>query len=67
MFPYMFMGPIGLMFIVVGFLIFALPIMEIIHKAGYSRIWILVWFVPLANIVMLWVFAFSRWPAGSRS
>ena len=22
-----------------------------------------VWFVPLSNIVMLWVFAFSRWPS----
>ena len=66
-FPFMFFGPIGLVFIVIGFLIFALPMMEIIHKAGYSRIWILVWFVPLLNIIMLWVFAFSRWPAGSKN
>jgi hypothetical protein len=61
-FPIIFMGPIGLVFLLVGFLIFALPVMEIVHKAGYSRIWILVWFVPLLNIIMLWVFAFSRWP-----
>ena len=66
-FPFIFFGPIGLAFILFGFLIFALPVMEIIHKAGYSRIWILVWFIPLLNIIMLWVFAFSRWPAGSRS
>jgi hypothetical protein len=63
----MFLGPIGLVFIVIGFLIFALPVMEIVHKAGYSRIWILVWFVPLLNIIMLWVFAFSRWPARSKN
>jgi len=66
-FPFMFLGPIGLVFIVIGFLIFALPVMEIVHKAGYSRIWILVWFVPLLNIIMLWVFAFSRWPARSKN
>ena len=66
-FPFMFLWPIGLVFIVIGFLIFALPVMEIVHKAGYSRIWILVWFVPLLNIIMLWVFAFSRWPARSKN
>ena len=65
-FPFMFFGPIGLVFILFGFLIFALPVMQIIHKAGYSRIWILVWFVPLLNIIMLWVFAFSRWPVGGK-
>lgn len=66
LFPFMFFGPF-LVFSLVGFLIFAIPIMEIIHKAGYSRIWILMWFVPLVNIVFLWIFAFSRWPASSRS
>jgi hypothetical protein len=62
-FPFLFFGPMWFGFFLVGFLIFALPVMEVIHKAGYSRLWILVWFVPLLNIIMLWVFAFSRWPS----
>jgi hypothetical protein len=41
--------------------------MEIIHKAGYSRVWILIWFVPLVNIIFLWIFAFSRWPSESKN
>jgi hypothetical protein len=42
--------------------IFVVPIVKIIQKAGYSGWWVLLWFVPIANIVMLWVFAFADWP-----
>ena len=35
---------------------------EIIRKAGYSRWWLLIAFVPIANIVALWQFAFKEWP-----
>ena len=41
------------------------PMAQIIHNAGYSRFWILLGFIPLVNIVSLWIFAFSRWPARS--
>ncbi len=46
--------------------IYFVPITQIIHKAGYSRWWILIWLVPIANIVFLWIFAFSRWPLEDR-
>lgn len=36
---------------------------RIAQKAGYSGWWALVSFVPVLNIVMLWVFAFADWPA----
>lgn len=36
---------------------------KIISKAGYSGWWVLIAFVPLANVVMFLVFAFSDWPA----
>jgi len=42
--------------------IFIVPIVMIIRKAGYSGWWVLLWLVPIANIVMLWVFAFADWP-----
>ena len=35
---------------------------QILKKAGYSAWWVLVMFVPLVNIVMYLVFAFSEWP-----
>jgi uncharacterized membrane protein YhaH (DUF805 family) len=36
---------------------------KIISKAGYSGWWILIGLVPVVNLVMFLVFAFSRWPA----
>jgi hypothetical protein len=36
---------------------------SIVRKAGYSGWWVLTSFVPLLNIVMFLVFAFSDWPA----
>ena len=43
--------------------VFLVPIALIARKAGYSGWWCLIWFVPIANLVMLWVFAFADWPA----
>jgi len=36
---------------------------RILHKAGYSGWWSLLTLVPIVNIAMIWVFAFSGWPA----
>jgi hypothetical protein len=36
---------------------------RIVTKAGYSGWWVLVGLVPLVNLVMFFVFAFSDWPA----
>ncbi|QWC18013.1 DUF805 domain-containing protein [Cellulomonas dongxiuzhuiae] len=35
---------------------------RIIQKAGYSGWWVLVGLVPVLNLVMFLVFAFSTWP-----
>ena len=45
------------------FLLFLWPLMVILNKAGYSRLWVLLAFVPLVNYIALWIFAFSDWPA----
>jgi energy-coupling factor transporter transmembrane protein EcfT len=34
----------------------------VVKKAGYSGWWVLLGLVPIVGLVMLWVFAFSRWP-----
>jgi spore maturation protein SpmA len=35
---------------------------RIIEKAGLDGRWVLVLLLPVVNIIMIWVFAFSRWP-----
>ncbi len=50
-------------FIILSFSLFPMiAVWKIIVKAGYSGILILLGFIPVINIVMLFVFAFSEWP-----
>jgi len=51
-----------LVVLVLYLVVFGIPIMQIVKKAGYSRAWVLVFFIPVVNLVFLWIFAFSRWP-----
>lgn len=39
-----------------------IPAWKIVSKAGYHGAWSLLIFVPLVNIIMMYVFAFSPWP-----
>ncbi|HUA81701.1 MAG TPA: hypothetical protein VL997_15090 [Dyella sp.] len=39
-----------------------IPAWKIVAKAGYNGAWSLLIFVPLVNIIMMYVFAFSQWP-----
>jgi len=51
----------------IGYLLFvAIPVTQILHKAGYSRAWVLIGLFPLVSLVFLWIFAFSRWPIEDR-
>jgi len=51
-----------LLIVIVILILYFLPIMKILQKAGYSGWWCLIVFVPLVNIVMFYVFAFANWP-----
>jgi hypothetical protein len=35
---------------------------RILSRAGYSRWWLVTIFIPVLNLIMLWVFAFADWP-----
>ncbi len=35
---------------------------RIASKAGFSKAWGLLAVVPIANLVVVWVFAFAEWP-----
>jgi hypothetical protein len=39
------------------------PVANVLHRAGRSRWWTVLAFVPGVNLVALWVFAFTRWPS----
>ncbi len=34
-----------------------------VRRAGFSGWWVLLSIVPVAGLVLLWMFAFARWPA----
>ncbi|MGR8934322.1 MAG: hypothetical protein ACU837_08025 [Gammaproteobacteria bacterium] len=35
---------------------------RITQKAGHDGWWTLVLLLPIVNVIMIWMFAFSRWP-----
>ena len=51
--------------LIVGIAIFVygIPMARIIRRAGYSRLWVIAFFVPVLNVIALWILAFVRWPA----
>ncbi len=49
--------------VIVILVVYLVPIVKILQKAGYSGWWCLILFVPLVNIIMIYVFAFANWPA----
>lgn len=55
-------GTVGLVVSAVLAVLFLVAYATIIRKAGWSGWWVLVMFVPVINLVMLFVFAFTEWP-----
>lgn len=41
----------------------AVPVANVLHRVGRSRWWTFLAFVPLLNLIGLWLFAFTRWPS----
>ncbi len=39
----------------------------ILDKAGLARGWVFCLLIPIVNIIMLWIFAFTHWPAVNSS
>lgn len=55
-----------LLIILIILIIVLIPLLlfrSIAKKAGYSGWWALVMILPIVNIIMVWVFAFAKWPA----
>ena len=60
---HMGMNGFGMIFPIVAYLIvIGIPAAMVIGKAGYSRAWVILAFIPIVNLIALWVFAFAKWP-----
>ena len=35
---------------------------KILEKAGFDKKWVFCLLIPVVNIIIIWVFAFSKWP-----
>jgi hypothetical protein len=55
-----------LVMMVIILVIGLVPVWRIVRRTGHSGWWALLTFVPLANVIGLWILAFSRWPAVDR-
>jgi hypothetical protein len=49
------------LFALIGIVIYIIPFWMIFKKAGFSPWFALLLFIPLANIIILYVLAFAQW------
>lgn len=42
------------------------PVGRILRRIGFSPLWSIVMFIPLINLIALWILAFTEWPSGKR-
>lgn len=57
------MWPFGPLIMLVFAALIVVPFWFVFGKAGFPRWLSLLMIVPIANIIMLYVFAFSPWPS----
>ena len=42
--------------------VIAYPIGRVLRRIGFSPLWAVLVFVPMVNVLGLWIFALSDWP-----
>ncbi|GHB27990.1 hypothetical protein GCM10007094_15550 [Pseudovibrio japonicus] len=48
-------------------IIVVIPVSKILHRIGFSRIWAILAFIPLINLVFLWILAYIEWPVDDKA
>lgn len=43
-----------------------IPIARVLQRTGFKTWWMLLMFVPVINLIALWIFAFRKWPIDKR-
>jgi membrane-bound metal-dependent hydrolase YbcI (DUF457 family) len=59
------MGSFGMghsILVLVWIAIVLIPCWRIVQKAGFNGAFALLGLIPVVNLVLLWVFAFMKWP-----
>lgn len=57
-----FLGsPLVMMALILSLLV--IPLWRILKRTGHSGWWSLLLFIPLGNLLGLWLLAYARWPA----
>jgi hypothetical protein len=56
------LGPIHWLVILITLLIYGVPLVVILKRAGYNPAWALLAIIPGVALIGLWIFAFARWP-----
>lgn len=57
------MNGFGMAFpLLISLVLIGIPAAIILGKAGYHKAWVILAFVPIVNLIALWVFAFANWP-----
>ncbi|KZK84834.1 hypothetical protein PsW64_01615 [Pseudovibrio sp. W64] len=51
---------------IVWILVVVIPIARILNRLGFSRIWTILAFIPLVNLIFLWILAYVHWPVEDR-
>ena len=51
------------MFVLLALALVGVPLWRIVKRTGLPPALSLLGFVPIANIIFIWVFAFTEWPA----
>jgi len=55
------------LFVIFFIVALSVPIARILTRIGYSKWWTIVYFIPFANIIGIWILAYSPWPAVDRA
>ena len=42
------------------------PVWKILGRMGFNSLWALISIIPLANVIGLWLLAFTPWPSGGK-
>jgi hypothetical protein len=40
------------------------PVGRILGRIGFSPLWSILMFIPVVNLIALWILAFTEWPRG---
>ncbi|MDH3665318.1 MAG: hypothetical protein OEN23_00125 [Paracoccaceae bacterium] len=56
-------GPAFVVILAIMVVVYGIPAMRVVRRAGFVQWWGLLAAVPLVNIVALWIFAYREWPS----